>query len=187
MQNPRLAGRYAKSLMDIAKDNNAVDAVYADATALNKIFAGSKELVALLKSPIISADKKQSIFKELIGGKVNAITEQFINLVTNKGREAILPEVIVSLLEQYKQQHNINTVKLTVAAPMDSALQQSITKRIQEIMPNKQIDLQVNVNEALIGGFVLESNNTLFDASIARDLRDIQKQFLQNIYIPNIR
>ena len=46
---------------------------------------------------------------------------------------------------------------------------------------------QTHVNPTLLGGFVLEANNNLFDASIIRDLNDIKKQFLKNEYIPNIR
>jgi len=49
------------------------------------------------------------------------------------------------------------------------------------------IELETVVNPDLIGGFVLEFNNNLVDASIARDLRDIKKQFRENIYVKQIR
>ena len=51
----------------------------------------------------------------------------------------------------------------------------------------QNIELETSVKEELIGGFVLEFNNNLVDASIARDLRDISKQFSQNIYVQQIR
>ncbi len=43
------------------------------------------------------------------------------------------------------------------------------------------------INEKLLGGFILEANSNVFDASILRDLNDIKKQFLKNEYIPDIR
>ena len=49
------------------------------------------------------------------------------------------------------------------------------------------VEMENVVNEAIIGGFQLEYNGNLVDASIARDLRDIQKQFQKNTYIRNIR
>ena len=49
------------------------------------------------------------------------------------------------------------------------------------------IELETVVKEELIGGFVLEFDNKLVDASILRDLKDIQKQFRSNIYVKNIR
>ena len=54
-------------------------------------------------------------------------------------------------------------------------------------LPNTKIDLQTKVNEDLIGGFTIETNNKLVDASIAHDLKIVQKQFMKNIYVPDLR
>ena len=51
----------------------------------------------------------------------------------------------------------------------------------------QNIELEIVVNEELIGGFTLEVKDTLVDASILRDLKDIQKQFLVNVYVQKIR
>jgi F-type H+-transporting ATPase subunit delta len=187
MRNPRLAGRYAKSLMDIATEQNVVEPIYANMLGLQSMLAGSPDLLALLRSPIVKADKKQSIFKDIFGGKVHPITEKFTTLITSKSREKFLPEIITAFIEQYKINNQINTVKLTTAAPLSPEMQESILAQVQKVLVGKKIDLQTFVNESLIGGFILESNNTLFDATIARDLKDIQKQFLQNIYVPSLK
>ena len=51
----------------------------------------------------------------------------------------------------------------------------------------QQIELETAVKEELIGGFVLEFNNNLVDASVQRDLRDVRKQFEKNVYVQQIR
>jgi F-type H+-transporting ATPase subunit delta len=187
MQNPRLAERYAKSLMDIAQEQNVVASIYEDMCSLQAMFASSKDLTSLVNSPIIKADKKQAIFSALLHGKVNPITEKFIVLITNKTREQFLPEITNSFIQQYKNLNQINTVKLTTATALDENTKQTILAKISEQLQGKKIDLQTSVDESIIGGFLLESNNTLFDASIARDLKDIHKQFMQNIYIPSLK
>jgi F-type H+-transporting ATPase subunit delta len=187
MRNPRLSGRYAKSLMDIAVEQNAVESIYQDMLGLQKLFAESKELVSVMHSPIIPADKKQAIVKAIIGGKANPITEQFITLLTTKAREYFLPEIATTFIAQYKELNQINTVQLTTAHELDEATKASLIASISAQLQGKKLDLITKVDEKLIGGFVLESNNNLFDASIAKDLKDIQKQFLQNIYIPSLR
>jgi F-type H+-transporting ATPase subunit delta len=186
MQNPRLAARYAKSLMDIAKEQNAVEAVYNDVQGMHNMFASSADLVNLVKSPIIKADAKQKVFNTLIGGKVNVVTEQFMHLVIGKGREYFLPEVMESFIALYKIDNDITTVTLTTAHALDAATQANLLEKISAQLQGKKIDLKNKVNESLIGGFVLESNNNLFDASIARDLKDIKKQFLENTYVPKM-
>jgi F-type H+-transporting ATPase subunit delta len=187
MVNPKIASRYAKSLMDIATEKKAVEQTYNDALGLSKMFAQSVELCTLAKSPVIKADKKQAIFNALFGGKLNAITDLFIQLLIRKGREGALPDIMNSFIQQYKLAHKINTVKLTTAHPMDDTQKAMLTTKIGEQLPGMKVDLQTAVDESLIGGFVLESNNNLFDASVLRDLKDIKTQFTKNIYIPNIK
>lgn len=187
MLNPRLAARYAKSLMDIAQEQNKLEAVYTDIKGIESAQNVSRELVSLMRSPIVKADTKINIFKTLFGGKIDDVTERFINLIINKRREFFLPEIVTAFIQQYKEHKNINDVVLTTAHPLDEATLAGIKQQVASSLSGKEIDLKTIVDESLVGGFILEANNNLFDASIARDLRDIKKQFLQNIYIPNIR
>ena len=78
-------------------------------------------------------------------------------------------------------------MKLTTATPISEELKQAIVAKLKAETSMQHIELETLVKEELIGGFVLEFNNNLVDASIARDLRDIKKQFSQNIYVQQIR
>jgi F-type H+-transporting ATPase subunit delta len=187
MQNPRLAGRYAKSLVDLALEQGKLDVIYGDMQGLQHICNSSAEFVQLIKSPIVKADKKQSIIKAVTSGKVDVMTDGFINLVIDKGREFFLPEIITSFIAIYKEKNNINDVVLTTSEPIEDELKQALEAKIAQQLQGKKIELKTLVNPALIGGFVLEANNNLFDASILRDLNDIKKQFLKNEYVPDIR
>jgi F-type H+-transporting ATPase subunit delta len=51
----------------------------------------------------------------------------------------------------------------------------------------QNIELEAVVNEELVGGFTLEMQDILVDASILKDLKDIQKQFMENVYVQKIR
>jgi F-type H+-transporting ATPase subunit delta len=66
MQNPRLADRYAKSLMDIAIEQGKLDALYTDMQGLKSICDSSSEFVNLMKSPIVKADTKQSVIRAFL-------------------------------------------------------------------------------------------------------------------------
>ena len=70
MQNPRLAARYAKSLMDIAIENSKLDTMYHDMLGLDAICNESKDFVSMMKSPIVAASTKQNVIKAIIEGKV---------------------------------------------------------------------------------------------------------------------
>lgn len=187
MQNPRLAARYAKSLIDLATEKDQLDAVYADMLYLKDLCKVSKEFVALLKSPIISGDKKQQVLDAVTKDKIGPLTATFNQLMVRKGREEYLPEIVTAFIDMYNTIKGIHKVKLTTAQPVSDELKKSIVDKFTSTTTLQHIELESVVNEALVGGFVLEFNNTLVDASILRDLKDIKKQFMDNSYIHKIR
>ncbi|MDQ6812260.1 MAG: F0F1 ATP synthase subunit delta, partial [Bacteroidota bacterium] len=81
----------------------------------------------------------------------------------------------------------INKIKLTTAAPLSEEVKNEILSKIRLQTTIEKIELESVVNEDLIGGFVLEYNNNLVDASIQRELRDLRKQFDQNMFVQQIR
>ena len=58
MPNPRLASRYAKSLIDLSIEKGQLEDVYADMQWLNKITVSNPDFVSVLRSPVIKSDKK---------------------------------------------------------------------------------------------------------------------------------
>ncbi len=187
MQNPRLAHRYAKSLMDLSIEKNQLEAVYADMKYLQALCSQSKEFSNLLKSPIIKAGKKDSIMNAVTDGKISDITKLFNKLLVNKGRESYLEEIANAFIEEYNALKGIHKVALTTAVELSDATKNAIEQKVKQERGIGIIELETKVNKDIIGGFVLEFDNNLVDASIARDLREIKKQFAQNVYIPNIR
>ncbi len=186
MQNPRLAARYAKSLLDLAIEQNHLDAVYADINLLKGINNNNPDFVALLRSPIVTSDKKDKIIDAVIGSSVSKLTMLFINLLTSKTRESNLPEIVTAFLEQYNKLKNIQTVKLTTAHPISEELKNSIVAKVRT-EGSTGVEIESAVDNALIGGFTLEVAGKLIDASILRDLQDVSKQFMNNEYIQALR
>ena len=187
MQNPRLATRYAKSLLDLAIEQNSLDATLKDVQLLSDECKQSHEFCVMLRSPVINADKKQVIVDAVIAHRLSPLTKAFVSLLISKGRESVLPEISSAFIQQYKTMKNVRTVKLTTAVPASDAVKEVIRTKVLGSLANSSIEMEEAVNPDLIGGFILEMDDKLFDASIRRDLNDVKKQFLKNIYVSQIR
>ncbi len=187
MPNPRLAGRYAKSLMDLAMEKGQLDAVYSDMLLLENLCKQNKELVTVLKSPVIKPEKKEKILDAITKDKVSVITSAFNKLLTQKGRETYLPEIISAFIQQYKDHKGIFIVKLTTATPVSEDVKNSIISKIKADTDMQQVELQMQIKEDIIGGFILEVGNEIVDASVAFDLNNVKKQFANNDFIYRIR
>ncbi len=187
MTNPRLAQRYAKSLIDLARELNQLNEVHNDIVLLNSVCSHSREFVVMLKSPVISADKKYKIIQTLTNDKISKTTQTFIKLLCSKNRESNIPEIIASFIEQFNKIKGIHKVKLTTAMPVSDEIKNSFINQIESSSTINNIELEAIVDEKIIGGFVLEMEGKLVDASILRDLNDVKKQFQNNDYIHKLR
>ncbi|MBS1753143.1 MAG: ATP synthase F1 subunit delta [Ferruginibacter sp.] len=188
MNNPRLASRYAKSLITLAAEQNQVDAVCADMKWINKICKSNPDFVNVLRSPVIKPSAKQNILQSITNNRVCALTGAFIKLLVIKARETNLPEIATTYIDQFNELRNIHKVKITTADPITPEMQNAIMANVKAAAaPGQTFEVETEVNNELIGGFLLETGGILVDASILRDLKDIQKQFMNNDYLHKIR
>ena len=187
MPNPRLASRYAKSIIDLAVEKGQLEILYNDMQYLQAVCKASREFTNLLKSPIITGDKKQLVLDAVTKDKVSQLTAMFNTLLIKKGRESDLPEIVDAVVAQYNQINGIHKVKLVTAVAVSDDLKKSITAKLIGEAGLQNVELETVTDESIIGGFKLEFNNNLVDASILRDLNDVKKQFSHNIFVQNIR
>lgn len=187
MQNTRVASRYAKSLLDMAVEKGQLEQVYNDMLYLQQLNKGSREFLNLLHSPVVKADVKIKAMNAVTNGKISDLTLAFTTLLINKTREADLPEVITSFIQQYKQKKNINTVKLTTAVTISEEIKKQLIEQVKKTANLQNIELETTVDPDIIGGFVLQSGDKLIDASIAYDLKNLSRQFENNDFIYKVR
>ncbi len=187
MTNPRLAERYAKSLIDLAVEKGQLEEVHADAQRIIQVCRQSREFDVMLKSPIIKGDKKAAVIDALSKGTITELSRLFMNLLIRKGREANLREIMVVFCERYDAIKGISRINLTTAIPVSEEIKDILVKKLENETKLTNIHLKTKVDESLKGGFVLEFNNYLVDRSIKRFLKEVKVLFAKNEYIYNIR
>ncbi|MGZ8558526.1 MAG: ATP synthase F1 subunit delta [Chitinophagaceae bacterium] len=187
MPNPRLASRYAKSLIDLSVERGELEQVFADMQLLEQICKGNRDFINLLRSPVVKGDTKIKILKAITKGRITDLTDSFISLLIRKTRESNLPEIITAFVSQYKVHKNIHTVTLTTALPVNEVIRKAIIDQVKKAAGFETIELDEKIDESIIGGFVLQAGDKLVDASIAYDLKAIAKQFENNDFIYKIR
>lgn len=183
MANFRIATRYAKSLLDLGIEQNSLESIFEDMNSLNEALT-NRDFKLFVKSPIIKASKKQSVFKTLFEGKLSETTNLFFNILAKKGRESFLPEIVTSFLHQYKKHKKVSEITITTAKPLtESALATIKSTLLQSDVTDSEVEITAKVDPDLLGGFVIEMEDKLYDASVAHKLKQVRKQFLENKYI----
>ena len=181
MRNTRATSRYAKSLLELAKEQNTLELCKKDMVSVVSLCQNSRELVLLLKSPVVKTDKKLAIIAELFVG-YSPLVLSFIKLITKKKREALLFDIAQGFLDLYKIDQGIESATLTTAVPLDEDTRQQALDFIKK-QGVSQVDLTEQVDESLIGGAILRLGDKQLDASVARQIKDLKQSFNKNLYI----
>ena len=145
MKNTRATYRYAKSLLELAKEQGTLEACKTDMETVVSICKDSRELMLLLKSPVVKTDKKQAIFSEIFGS-CSSFTMSFIHLITQKKREALLSDIAERFLLVYKESLGIGTAVLTTATSIDEDTRQNVLDFIKKQGIN-QVDLTEKIDD----------------------------------------
>ncbi len=183
MSVTKLAYRYAKSVIDLAIEQNKLEEVMADMRLLNKATDDVREFYLLLKSPIVNGDRKMEVTKAVFGGKISNITEEFINILMRKNRESYLPEIIDACIHRYNQHMGITPVMITSAVELSKEAIDNIIQKVKLSAGLKTVELKTAVDDSLIGGYILQWEDKLIDNSIKRGLSILKDEFDNNDYV----
>ena len=181
MSENKAASRYAKSILDLSQENNALEAMRADMVLVEHVIDENPELEAILKNPIVPIDKKAAILGDLFHGKVHEITITFLKLMVNKGRSALLFPASKQFITQYNSLKGIVTAEVSSATELTDSNRAEIIAVVKREVGANEVILKEKINTDLIGGFVLKVGDKQFDASIAHGLNKLKKEFAQGV------
>jgi F-type H+-transporting ATPase subunit delta len=183
MAASRAASRYVKSLLDLAVEKNALDAVHRDMVDFAKVCEENRAFTLMLRNPIIRHDKKRDILEKIFKGKVNPLTMAILNILTEKNREPLLPQIAKEFHLAYNVYKGVGQASVTTAVPLDAAMRAEFEKIARGLSEHDNVELREAVDPEMIGGFVLNVGDRQVDASLKNKLKALRVKFSQNEYI----
>ncbi len=180
MSEIKVAARYAKSLIDLSIEQNALEETKKDMLFFRDTLKKNTELIAILNNPIIPLRKKDAILEAIFNGKVSKTTSAFFKIMVNKGRSELLYGTAKEFNNEYNIKKGIFHAKVVSAAPLTEESRKQILDIIIENTGGEVILKEV-VDDKLIGGFVLTVGDKQVDTSIANTLNKLKKQFDQKV------
>ncbi|QNK62480.1 ATP synthase F1 subunit delta [Pedobacter sp. PAMC26386] len=181
MSENKAASRYAKSLIDLSTEQNALEEMRNDMVLIEQVIDQNSELEAILQNPVIPLDKKYSILDGIFGKSVHAITRSYLKLLVSKGRAAILFDTTRAFVRQYNAIKGIVTAEVISAIALTDANKAEIISVVKKEIGANQVIITEKISDKLIGGFILKVGDKQFDASIAGSLNKLKKELAQGV------
>ncbi|MBK6543908.1 MAG: ATP synthase F1 subunit delta [Saprospiraceae bacterium] len=183
MSQIQIAERYAKSLIQLAQEQNILSEVFEDINTVAEV-CKHPEFNSMLKSPVIYSDKKIAIFKQLFEGKIQALSMRFFHLLMEKGRESVIAQICHAFIEQFKVIKKIKTARIITATELSIEELEHIKSRFSFwLKAGETMQITQKLDPKLIGGFIMEMGDQNCDASIKRQLAEMKESLYDKSYI----
>jgi F-type H+-transporting ATPase subunit delta len=183
MSHSRIAIRYAKSLLALAVDNQKVDEVKEDFKLVLSTLS-HKDFGAMMKSPVISADKKIGVIEALFQGKVSDMSLMYMKILIGKNREPYLKEIAEEYQDMCMTYKEITQITVISASPMSQELLAELSAKLtSSISTAKNVQITNEVDPTILGGFILQYDDKRYDASVQAKLNELKNDFSKNLYI----
>ena len=178
MRSTRAAGRYARAILDVAESTKTVDEVSRDFDLIDGLIRDVREFSIFLRSPVVSTVKKKKVLTETLKGRTGALTFTFILLLATKGREGALGEIIRQFVRLRDERRGILSVTARTAVKFTGEQERDLDGRIERAT-GKKAAVRYVIDPALRGGFTVQHEDTVWDASVRHQLDLLRKKFTE--------
>jgi F-type H+-transporting ATPase subunit delta len=175
-----LGRRYAKALLELAREQSLTDQVVRDVGALSDAWKESSELRELIRNPVVP--------KPALRATIDAIMEKLglsklvrntVGLLADRGRLAYLPDVLSAFEEISEAETGRVRAEVISAKPLDDAYYNRLLEKLQRAT-GQRIVLVKKEDPSLIGGVVTRIGDRVFDGSISNRLSELRETLLAN-------
>lgn len=169
-----MAGRYASALFELALESNAVDAAKADLDKFDALIADCADLDRLVRSPVFGADEQaKAVTVVLARAGISGIAANFIKVVASNRRLFAVRDMIRAYRAQVARHKGEVSARVTVAENLSDAHRAAIKDALKAVT-GKDVDLDVRVDPAIVGGLIVQLGSRMVDSSLRTKLNAIK-------------
>ena len=168
-----LSGRYALALFELANEQEKLEAVGRDLAAVAQALAESPELKELTTSPLVGRDAAvNAVAATAQAMQLDTITGNFLGVLAKNRRLGQLPGVIRAFNTLSARHRGELTAEIVSAHSLDDDQVDAIKQNLRTRM-GRDINVDLSVDPAILGGLVVKIESQMIDGSIRTKLNNL--------------
>ncbi|UWQ18778.1 F0F1 ATP synthase subunit delta [Jannaschia sp. M317] len=169
-----IAARYAQAVFELSRESGDLKSLEADVAALDETLKGSAELRGVLTSPVISRDDQgRAIAAVAAKMGLSQTVQNVLSLMASKRRLFVVPQMIATLRDMLAEERGEITAEVRSAKALTKTQSDKLAATLKA-STGKDVNLDVTVDDALIGGLVVKIGSQMIDTSIRAKLNALQ-------------
>jgi F-type H+-transporting ATPase subunit delta len=169
-----VAERYASSLFELARENNALPEVASALDNFQALIDGSEDLKRLIRSPVFGADDQlKAITAILEKAGISGLAGNFIKVTAANRRLFAVPGMIKSFREIYARHRGEVSAEVTSAHALTPAQEQELKEALKGVT-GKDVAINVAVDPSILGGLIVKLGSRQIDTSLRTKLSTLK-------------
>lgn len=170
-----MAGRYATALFELAREEKAIDAVKKDLEQFDAMIAGSADLNRLVRSPVFDADEQLKALSAVLDkAGIKGLAANFLRVITTNRRLFAVRDMIRAYRALAARLRGEVGAQVTVAEKLSDKNMDALKDALKSVTGGKDIDLDVRIDPAIIGGLIVKVGSRMVDSSLRTKLNAIK-------------
>lgn len=175
MSSEKVAKRYASALMALSNGDTALQSRFDEQLAAISELFQNKEIKSVIASPVVSSDVLHAVFDNVSEQvKATDALKQFLKLLVEGRRTAILPEIAAAYHKLYLHAQGVTEAKVITAVALEPKELEEIKSKVEGML-SKRVNLSTEIDKSILGGFVIKIDNNLIDMSLRTKLDNMTK------------
>lgn len=180
MDNGLIPRRYAKALYKLAKDHGTISTVYDEMRDVVESFRQNPSLQKALSNPYINDMDKAELLRAAAGNKVENDYLGFVKLVLEQRREDLFCSMALAFRDIYRQENHISQVRIITATQLPEKEMVRIRSMVASSFPSQKLEYTYEINPDIIGGFIIDVDDTRMDASLSNELEQLRLNLIHS-------
>jgi len=169
-----LAKRYAKALFAIGKENGKYEVYNEALQGVAGLYSENPEVQDALTNPLYPLDTREKVMAGIIGSMdVDKVMGNFLNLLVQKKRTEILPEIAEEFQIMVDEDKNISHGSVVSAVKLNANLKAKVQDTLEKLT-GKKVELTASVDPSIIGGIIAKVGDLVMDGSIRTQLAGLK-------------
>jgi F-type H+-transporting ATPase subunit delta len=169
---------YAEALFEAARERDELEEVLSDLQEFVTALQETEELRLFFYGGQVPERQKRRALDGLTEG-MKTSTTNFLKVLVDNGREEIL-EVVLRRYEEILKEHlGRIEVEVTTAVKLSEESERRLRERLGNVLGGREVILEANVDQDLIGGAVFRFGGRMMDGSIRGRLESLREGMLE--------
>jgi F-type H+-transporting ATPase subunit delta len=172
-----IAAVYARSLFEVAKDQDKLDLVRDQLGAFADALSETRDLQVFFFSPYFSTAEKEDGLDRVVSD-ADPVIQNFLKLLIEKHRMPVVFRIRANYDALWEDENKLLPVQITSAVELDKQIVSQLGDRIAE-QTDRKVDISSSVDPDILGGIVVQVGNSVLDASVRNRLEQLRRQVLR--------